>query len=116
MIGWHGSENCVHFLPAKAWRKSINLPFTTDSLNRRFAGLWQNRMAAWRCSIRWPRKIAEMRHSLFPGLIENLRLNLAHKPQSFHAYHLGKVFDCDADGETEETAVCQRNALRTAGA
>ncbi len=45
---------------------------------------------------------AEMRQSLIPGLIENFRLNLAFKARGFHAYHLGKVFDQDADGEISE--------------
>src|SRR5262249_55090546 len=45
---------------------------------------------------------AEMRLSLIPGLIENLRTNLAQKAESFSAYHLGKVFRLGRDGTTEE--------------
>jgi len=43
-----------------------------------------------------------MRLSLIPGLIENLRLNLAHKAGSVYAYHLGKVFYLTPDGEIKE--------------
>jgi phenylalanyl-tRNA synthetase beta chain len=43
-----------------------------------------------------------MRLSLIPGLIENLRANLAQKAESFGAYHLGKVFRLGHDGTAEE--------------
>jgi phenylalanyl-tRNA synthetase beta chain len=43
-----------------------------------------------------------MRLSLLPGLIENLRLNLAQKAETFYAYHLGKTFRAGPDGESEE--------------
>jgi phenylalanyl-tRNA synthetase beta chain len=39
---------------------------------------------------------------LLPGLIENLRLNLAQKADSFFAYHFGKTFRLRPDGEIEE--------------
>ena len=45
---------------------------------------------------------AEMRHSLLPGLIDNLRLNLSHKVRSSHTFHIGKVFSLAADNETIE--------------
>jgi phenylalanyl-tRNA synthetase beta chain len=43
-----------------------------------------------------------MRLSLIPGLIDNLRVNLAQKADSFSAYHLGKVFRLAHDGSPEE--------------
>ena len=45
---------------------------------------------------------AEMRHSLLPGLINNLKLNLAQHAASFAGYHLGKTFAVDAAGEASE--------------
>jgi phenylalanyl-tRNA synthetase beta chain len=45
---------------------------------------------------------AEMRLSLLPGLMENLRTNVAQQVESFFAYHLGKVFAVGAGEETEE--------------
>lgn len=70
----------------------INLPFTAAALNIDIPGvvdefpkpvLVQNPLA---------KDDAEMRRSLIPGLMGNLRFNLAHKRRSFHAFHLGKVF------------------------
>ena len=43
-----------------------------------------------------------MRLSLLPGLVDNLRYNLAQKAESFCAYHLGKVFRLTHDGQNEE--------------
>ena len=43
-----------------------------------------------------------MRQSLVPGLLDNLRLNWAHKTASFYAYHLGKVFRYSPAGGYEE--------------
>ncbi len=43
-----------------------------------------------------------MRHSLIPGLAENLRVNLAFKARAFHAYHMGKVFYVSANREIIE--------------
>jgi phenylalanyl-tRNA synthetase beta chain len=79
----------------------INLPFTAESSNRSFPGIWQGGAAV---SVVNPlaKDNAEMRHSLLPGLIDNLRLNLAHKAGSFHGYHIGKVFAAGANGEATE--------------
>jgi phenylalanyl-tRNA synthetase beta chain len=43
-----------------------------------------------------------MRHSLLPGLIDNLKLNLAHKADSFGVYQLGKTFRLAQTGESNE--------------
>jgi len=70
----------------------INLPFTAESVNRTFPGIWQEAPAAVSVVNPLAKDNAEMRHSLLPGLIDNLKLNLAHKGRTFHGYHLGKVF------------------------
>jgi phenylalanyl-tRNA synthetase beta chain len=44
----------------------------------------------------------EMRHSLVPGLLENLHFNLAQQCQSVWAYQLAKVFRLLSGGETNE--------------
>src|SRR6266550_3561580 len=80
----------------------INLPFTSEKLNRNFTGLWQPAAAAVAVLNPLAKENAEMRHSLIPGLVDNLRLNLAHKGKSFHGYHLGKVFGSTAAGEINE--------------
>ena len=84
----------------------INLPFTSERSNRTFTGLWSSTTAAVTVLNPLAKENTEMRLSLIPGLIDNLRLNLAHKTKSFHAYHLGKVFCSTASAETgERTAV-----------
>jgi phenylalanyl-tRNA synthetase beta chain len=80
----------------------INLPFTADSLNRRFPGLWHNGGEPVSLLNPLAKENAEMRQSLLPGLIENLRFNLAHKASSFHGYQLGKVFRSGSNGEPLE--------------
>ncbi|HYY24931.1 MAG TPA: phenylalanine--tRNA ligase subunit beta [Candidatus Udaeobacter sp.] len=79
----------------------VNLPFTTEKLNRSFAGLWDGSPTPVALLNPLAKESAEMRLSLLPGLIENLRYNLAQKAGSFWAYHLGKVFRLRSDG-TEE--------------
>ena len=43
-----------------------------------------------------------MRTSLVPGLIENLKINLAQRVKGFGAFSLGKVFYLSAGGDPEE--------------
>ena len=78
------------------------MPFTAESLNRSFPGIWPGVPKAVSLVNPLAKENAEMRHSLLPGLIDNLRLNLAHKVSGFHAYHLGKVFCLATDGEAVE--------------
>ena len=81
----------------------INLPFTSEPLNRCFAGVWQEPdLAAVAVLNPLAKEDGEMRHSLIPGLLENMRLNLAHQSQSFRGYQFGKVFRLASKGETEE--------------
>jgi phenylalanyl-tRNA synthetase beta chain len=81
--------------------ETINLPFTTEALNRSFPGLWAEPKAV---PVVNPlaKDTGEMRHSLLPGLIENLKLNLAHKTESAALYHLGKTFQLTGAGESAE--------------
>lgn len=81
---------------------AINLPFVSENSNRIFSGLWSTDPVAVINPL--ARENGQLRMSLIPGLIENLRLNLAHKAKGFHAFHLGKVFGCDS-GETTERIV-----------
>lgn len=81
----------------------INLPFVSEQLNQCFAGLWHGSdFAAVAVLNPLAQENSQMRHSLLPGLIGNLRLNRAHESQSFRAYQLGKVFRLLVGGETEE--------------
>lgn len=90
------------FLAGAGLLEVINLPFTTEELNRSFPGLWDGSAAPVAVQNPLAKESAEMRLSLLPGLFENLRVNLAQKAESFHAYHLGQTFKLAAGGGTEE--------------
>jgi phenylalanyl-tRNA synthetase beta chain len=99
----------------------VNLPFTPENLNRSFAGLWDREPTPVTVFNPLAKESAEMRLSLLPGLIENLRYNLAQKAESFWAYHLGKVFRLTSDGTEERQCLAgllygprARHGLRTA--
>ena len=98
-----GGERKVRaFLAGEGLAEVVNLPFNTAQLNRTFGGIWEGSPSAVAVLNPLAKESAEMRHSLVPGLIDNLRFNLAHKAGSFWAYHLGKVFRLGKDGESEE--------------
>jgi phenylalanyl-tRNA synthetase beta chain len=90
------------FFAGEGLSEVINLPFTTTSLNASFVGLWQGPPAPVPVLNPLAKDNAEMRHSLLPGLIENLRLNMAQQARSFTAYHFGKVFRLTPHGASEE--------------
>jgi phenylalanyl-tRNA synthetase beta chain len=90
------------FLAGEGLVEVINLPFTTAELNRAFLGLWEEQSSPVAVLNPLAKENAEMRFSLIPGLIENLRVNLAQHAESFRAYHLGKVFRLRSDGTAEE--------------
>jgi phenylalanyl-tRNA synthetase beta chain len=98
-----GCERRVRsFLAGEDLVEVVNLPFTTEKLNRSFGGLWGGVPVPVAVLNPLNKESAEMRLSLLPGLIENLKLNLAQKAGGFCAYHLGKVFRLVPDGESEE--------------
>jgi phenylalanyl-tRNA synthetase beta chain len=90
------------FLAGEGLSEVINLPFTTEKLNRAFPGLWEGAPSPVAVLNPLAKESGEMRLSLIPGLIDNLRVNLAQKTESFSAYHLGKVFRLAPDGSPEE--------------
>jgi phenylalanyl-tRNA synthetase beta chain len=89
------------FLAGEGLVEVINLPFTEERLNRAFAGLWEGEPSPVAILNPLVKESATMRVSLIPGLIENLRVNLAQKAESFWAYQLGKVFRLGSDGAEE---------------
>ena len=99
-LGWE--RRTRSFLAGEGLVEVVNLPFTTEKLNRVFAGVWDGDASPVAVLNPIAKESAEMRLSLIPGLIENLRANLAQKAESFSAYHLGKVFRLGRDGTTEE--------------
>ena len=90
------------FLAGEGLVEVINLPFTNETLNQTFTGLWNGPTSPVAVLNPLVKDNAEMRLSLLAGLIENLRLNLAQKAEGVFAYHLGKTFRLQANGEIEE--------------
>jgi phenylalanyl-tRNA synthetase beta chain len=97
-----GERRLRSFLAGQGFVEVINLPFTNETFNRKFSGLWTGPTSPVTVLNPLVKESAEMRLSLLPGLIENLRLNLAHKAEGFFGYQLGKVFRLRANGEIEE--------------
>jgi phenylalanyl-tRNA synthetase beta chain len=93
------------FFTGEGLSEVINLPFTAATLNVLFVGLWQGAPAPVAVLNPLAKDNAELRHSLVPGLLDNLRLNLAQQARGFAAYHLGKVFRLTSDGASEERQV-----------
>ena len=87
-LGWERKTRSL--LAGEGLVEVVNLPFTTEKLNRVFPGLWAGDASPVAVLNPIAKESAEMRLSLIPGLIENLRANLAQKAESFCAYHLGQ--------------------------
>jgi phenylalanyl-tRNA synthetase beta chain len=90
------------FLAGQGLVEVINLPFTSETINQTFLGLWNGPTAPVPVLNPLVKESSEMRLSLLPGLIENFRMNLAQKSEGFLAYHLGKTFCLRPNGEIEE--------------
>jgi len=93
------------FLSGADMVEVINLPFVTEELNRTFPGVWPDPSTPVAVLNPLAKESAEMRLSLLPGLITNLQENLAHNCESFHAFHLGKVFRRGAGGSEERVSL-----------
>jgi phenylalanyl-tRNA synthetase beta chain len=90
------------FLAGEGLVEVINLPFTSAERNNIFTGLWTGTSRPATVVNPLVKEAAELRLSLVPGLIENLRLNLAQRAVSYWAYHIGKVFRlCDGAAPEE---------------
>ncbi|NIO08327.1 MAG: hypothetical protein GTO40_10090 [Deltaproteobacteria bacterium] len=77
----------------------INIPFTSAEMNQQYHGLWDGRNKAVGILNPLKQENAEMRLSLIPGLIDNLRLQLDQRAPRFSAFELGKVF-CESGNRT----------------
>lgn len=91
-----------HYFAGAGFVESINLPFTSDGLNQLFTGLWPGVPAPVPLVNPLAKENGAMRQSLLPGLLDNLRVNLAHRASGLCAYHLGKTFRRQGDMGHEE--------------
>ncbi len=96
------------YLGGEGLTETINLPFTSAETNRRFQGLGHGAPVPVLNPL--VQQSAEMRTSLVPGLIENLKINLAQRVNGFAAFALGKVFYLDPS--TRATASGREPSLR----
>jgi len=83
------------YLGGEGLTETINLPFTSAEMNTRFSGIPNGRKEPVAVLNPLVQESAEMRTSLVPGLIENLKINLAQRVKGFAAFALGKVFYLD---------------------
>jgi phenylalanyl-tRNA synthetase beta chain len=98
----HRERKLRAFLLGEGLTEMINLPFTSAEMNQRFRGLWGGERRPVAILNPLTQDKAELRLSLIPGLLENLRTNLAHKARSFHGFDFAKVFALDARGAAAE--------------
>ncbi|HKA32589.1 MAG TPA: phenylalanine--tRNA ligase subunit beta [Candidatus Binatia bacterium] len=97
-----GAERGVRsYLVGEGLVEAIHLPFSSAETNRSLPGLLAGEKPV---AIQNPlvQESAEMRLSLVPGLIEDLKVNLAQRAEGFGAFALNKVFYLDAKGEPAE--------------
>jgi phenylalanyl-tRNA synthetase beta chain len=96
----HWERGLRSYLSGEGLTETINLPFTSGEMNARFSGIPNGRKEPVAVLNPLVQECAEMRTSLVPGLIENLKINLAQRVKGFAAFALGKVFYLD--GEPQE--------------
>jgi phenylalanyl-tRNA synthetase beta chain len=99
-LRWERKLRC--FLSGEGLNEVVNLPFTSEKMNRAFCGVGTGLPAPVTVLNPLVKESAEMRLSLIPGLLDNLALNLAQKSSNFFGFHLGKVFRQSVEGEPEE--------------
>ena len=102
-LGWERRLRCL--LTGAGLVEVINLPFVAPEINQLFPGLWRETSNPVAVLNPLVKESAEMRLSLLPGLLENLKTNLAQRAASFHAFHLGKVFRQWISGNEERSAL-----------
>ena len=92
------------FLVGEGLTEVINLSFTSEDMNRRFYGLGEGRRTPVSILNPLAQESSEMRLSLIPGLVANLRAHIDQKVRGFYAFELGKVFSLDPSEERQHLA------------
>ncbi|MGH9894206.1 MAG: phenylalanine--tRNA ligase subunit beta, partial [bacterium] len=92
------------FLVGEGLTEVKNLSFASESMNRRFFGPGEDRKKAVSVLNPLDQESSEMRLSLIPGLVRNLRAHIDQKVGSFCAFELGKVFSLDPPAEKQHLA------------
>ncbi|MFQ5684428.1 MAG: phenylalanine--tRNA ligase subunit beta [Candidatus Binatia bacterium] len=79
----------------------LNLPFTSEEMNRHFLGHGKDQALPVPIMNPLVQECSEMRLSLLPGLLANLRTHVEQKAKGFAGFELGKVFNLQVDGAKE---------------
>lgn len=90
------------FLVGEGLVEVINLAFASAEMNSRFPGIAQGEASPVRVLNPLTQEHSEMRLSLIPGLIGNLRAHAEQKVRGFAAFEIGKVFRLGPSGLPEE--------------
>jgi phenylalanyl-tRNA synthetase beta chain len=98
----HWERAVPSFLVGEGLTGVVNLPFTSEQMNRCFSGLWEDRESPVLLLNPLAQENSEMRLSLIPGLVENLRAHVSRKVKSLRAFEMGKVFSLSAKGSPQE--------------
>jgi phenylalanyl-tRNA synthetase beta chain len=91
------------YLVGEGLTEAIHLPFASAELNQRFPGLLAGEKPK-PVQVLNPlvSESAEMRLSLLPGLLEDLKVNLGQRAAGFAAFALNKVFFLDSENNPAE--------------
>ncbi|MGH7770639.1 MAG: phenylalanine--tRNA ligase subunit beta [Candidatus Binatia bacterium] len=84
------------FLIGEGLTEVINLPFTSEEMNQRFRGLGKSQRSAVSVLNPLVQDSSEMRLSLIPGLLTNLRVHVGQKVRDLAVFELGKIFSLQA--------------------
>ncbi len=99
------SRRLRSYLTGEGLTEVINAPFTSNEMNQSFHGLWSDQGKPVTILNPLRQESSEMRLSLIPGLLENLRLQIDQRATIFSAFELSKVFHLTPKGANEEKTV-----------
>jgi phenylalanyl-tRNA synthetase beta chain len=89
-LGWE--RRLRSFLTGEGLTEVVNLTFASPEMNRRFGGLWDGAISPVGVVNPLNRETSELRSSLLPSLLGNLRKHVEQKIGSFWAFELGRAF------------------------
>jgi phenylalanyl-tRNA synthetase beta chain len=89
-----------NFLTVAGLTEAVNLTFASAEMNLHFGKAWPGQASPVSILNPLVQESSEMRLSLMPGLVSNLRAHAAQKVRSFWVFELGRVFWHESEGQT----------------
>jgi phenylalanyl-tRNA synthetase beta chain len=80
----------------------VNFTFASPEMNRRFGGLWDGAVSPVGVLNPLSQETSEMRLSLLPSLVGNLRSHVEQKVRSFWAFEVGRAFSRLSREQTDQ--------------